>query len=241
MTIRKLKIAISGGQLLLLVLAICNISGCNEKKSEESVLKIQTKSDTIAQNSNITSDSILASENVNTDTTYLSNGALLYYQINSDSLWLTLENKNKLVLFSTGFDFIGYHYRLDYQFYKEFDKYLLFRYGCPANGSCNFVLINKTNGTIYKDLPELIYNHETEKIEDYLIYLSENREKLIFYNVDLNKKFEYKHGIEEIKTAIAPEYIFDSVKRNSNKIELFYGELKNGNLTPKNFTVTIKK
>jgi hypothetical protein len=195
----------------------------------------------IPQNTHRELDSTLASENVNTDTTFLNNGALLYYQINHDSIWLTLENKKKIVLFSNSFDLVGYHFRLDYQFYKEFDKYLLFRYGCPANGPCNFALINKANGKEFMHLAELIYNHDDEFKDDHLIFFSNDREKIVFYNVDANTKFEFKHGIEDFKTAITSEYEFESIKRFPNRYELFYGEVINGKRTAKKINVELNK
>lgn len=227
-------------KIIFLIFLLC-ITSCSENKSEKNQLVKEEIAKEITQNTNRELGSTLASENVNTDTTFLSNGALLYYQIAHDSLWLTLENQKKIILFSTGFDLVGYHYRLDYQFYKEFNKYLLFRYGCPANGPCGFVLIDKNNGKEFMQLPELIYNHDGNVIDDYLIYFSNDREKIIFYNVNRNAKFEFKHGIEDFKTAITPEYEFDSIKRFPNRYELFYGEVNNGKRAAKKIIVDLNK
>lgn len=226
---------------IIFLIFLLYLTSCSENKSEKNQLVDDDVDKEIAQNTYRELDSTLASENVNTDTTILSNGALLYYKIDHDSLWLTLENKKKIILFSTGFDLVGYHYRLDYQFYKEFNKYLLFRYGCPANGPCGFVLIDKNSGKEFMQLPELIYNHDGNVIDDYLIYFSNDREKIIFFNVNTNTKIEYKHGIEDFKTAITPEYEFDSIKRLQKKYELYYGEVINGQRKAKKLSVDLNK
>lgn len=202
--------------LFFLVGCNCNRSDGLALKSNLPIVKIEKENEAFKL------DSSLAAQNVDTDTIRLVSGGALYWQIDVDSYWLTLENgKKKYVLFENAFDLVPYHYRLDYQFQKEFKKYLLFRWLCPANGPCDFVLIDKINGKVYKQLPQLIYRND-EFDDDYLIYFSERRDSLVFYNVNANSVHYFKHGIDLIKNEITPEYSFDSIIRIKNGFDLFY-------------------
>ncbi|WP_083693632.1 hypothetical protein [[Flexibacter] sp. ATCC 35103] len=85
---------------------------------------------------------------VDCDTIKLKNNYLLYWRFNCDRIWLTLEkpNKSKIVINEVDVVFYSYTYRLGYHLIKDYKNKLLFRSGCPANGPCIFVLINKKNG-----------------------------------------------------------------------------------------------
>lgn len=90
---------------------------------------------------------------INCDTIILKNGYNLYWQFDCDRIWLTLENANnsKIVLDEINSNLYGYVYRLGYQLIKDYPKKLLFRSGCPANGPCKFIVINKRDGKITKE------------------------------------------------------------------------------------------
>lgn len=85
-------------------------------------------------------------------TEYLRGGGKLYYQFNCDSAWLTLvpkAGKSKVIYVMKGTDYseAGYLlYRLGFQLRKEGKTGLLFSEDCPANGPCNYVLVNKFTG-----------------------------------------------------------------------------------------------
>ncbi len=125
-------------------------------------------------------------------------------------------------------DLYGYNYRLGYQLAKEYNKYLLFRYACPANGPCNFVIINKTTGSTVKKFSELIYDHyDGGKFYKFILYFSNpNRfNYLTLYYVDSKKKYFIPINAKDINGAI-PEYTFYTVELKDNKLKLEYPHLK---------------
>lgn len=138
-------------------------------------------------------DSLITENTTSCDTVILKSGGKLYYQFNCDSIWLTYENDKKHIIFNMTTELYAYTYRLGYQFSKEYDKYLLFRSGCPANGPCDFILINKETGKETKQLGELIYDHDSEVFHDFLIYFSDsNLNSLTLYFVDENRKERFQ-------------------------------------------------
>ncbi|WP_242919603.1 hypothetical protein [Pontibacter liquoris] len=169
----------------------------------------------------------LIKENCPCDTTLLKNLSKLYYHANCESVWLTLENivGSKKILYSLEADLSAYTYRLGYQMPKEYDKYLLFRSGCPANGSCNFILVDKESGVILKELGELIYNHETGITEDFLVYFTdENLCSPTMDYIDSDKKYRIPVSSKSFK-AVIPQYeIAYHVK--DDILTLAYGEGK---------------
>jgi hypothetical protein len=86
--------------------------------------------------------------NINCDTIKLKKNYNLYWQFNCDRIWLTLEkpNKFKITINEVDVNLYPYTYRLGYQLIKDYSNKLLFRSGCPANGPCKFIIINKKNG-----------------------------------------------------------------------------------------------
>ncbi len=180
-----------------------------------------------------TLDSSINSSTTSCKTTVLKNKAKLYYQFNCDSVWLTLENPNgkkKIVYSMSGVifkDLFGYNFRLGYQLAHEYEKYLLFRTGCPANGPCNFVLVNKTTGKVGKQLGELIYDHTESKFYDFVLYFSNaNRKSLTIYYPDSGKQFLIPLNDYNYFTAVVPEYMFNAVTVTKKRLTLTYGKKK---------------
>src|SRR4051812_5559075 len=99
-------------------------------------------------------DSLLNNNTTDCETTFLKNGAKLYWQFTCDAIWLTLELKSgkKLTLENYPVELSNLLYRLGYSLEKEFDNTLLFRSGCPANGFCNYYLIDKNTGALKDSL-----------------------------------------------------------------------------------------
>ncbi len=157
---------------------------------------------------------------INCGVTILKNSSKLYWQFNCKRVWLTLEdvNKNKKIIDELPIYLFGYTYRLGYHLSKEYDKLLLFRSGCPANGPCNFVLVDKFSGKKVRELGELIYDHDTEKFYRFVIYFS-SVNVLTLYYVDENK--EYKFLIDKkVVSRVVPEYSFDKIYINNNVLNL---------------------
>jgi hypothetical protein len=156
----------------------------------------------------------------------LKDGSKLYYQFNCDSVWLTLEKKSgrKIIIYSmAGDDFkelYGYNYRLGYQFAHEYNKSILFRSGCPANGPCNFILINKSNGKITAELGELIYNREKNKFYNFLVYFSnEKLNYLIIYYPDSGKRYKIHIHPYDFRGVI-PEYTINDITVKNHILKL---------------------
>jgi len=166
-------------------------------------------------------------------TTVLRNKSKLYYQFNCDSVWLTLENTSgkKTIIYSMDGqlfkDLYSYNYRLGYQLSHEYNKYLLFRSGCPANGPCNFILLNKTTGKVFKEMGELIYDHSSNLFYDFLLYFSSDDHKyLALYYPDTYKKYLIPLINPKSLNALIPEYMFDKVVLKQNTLLLSYGKAK---------------
>ncbi|MES1222057.1 MAG: hypothetical protein ABUT20_41565 [Bacteroidota bacterium] len=180
-----------------------------------------------------TADSLIDQNTTDCKTTVLQNKALLYWQFNCDSIWLTLQNKEgrRIILDKVPIEYYSYTFRLGYRLVKEYKNSLLFRSGCPANGPCNFVLINKNTGKLIHEFGELIYDHEIRKFYDFILYFS-SPGKLALHYIDSDKK--YTIGVDSTHfKAVIPEYLFEKIELEKTKLILVYdvGQLnKNGTI-----------
>jgi hypothetical protein len=190
-------------------------------------------------------DSLMNENTISCDTTILRNQSKLYYQFNCDSIWLTLEDiqEQKVVLYTEKDNFkqlYGLQYRLGYHLAKEYEKYLLFRTGCPANGPCNFVLIDKTNGKLIKEFGELIYNHQTDELYDFVLYFSESGDTIIAEFIDTGKQIKIPVKKQHFN-AVIPEYIFDNISYENNIISLTYQYEENKTTKEKTIRIDAKQ
>ncbi len=199
----------------------------------------------VKNNCGCETDSLKTENTINCDTTILRNNSKIYYQFNCDSIWLTLENikGDKIVIYreKDNFDdFYAIQWRLAYRLKKEYDNYLLFRSDCPANGPCNFVLIDKKTGQLKKELGELIYDKEKPFTYDFVLYFSKTGKSIIADFIDKNKQIRIPIDRTHF-SAIIPEYNFDRISYDKGIITLtyYYGDNKNAKL--KTITVDAKK
>jgi hypothetical protein len=167
---------------------------------------------------------LFAKEAVSCDTITLTNKALLYYQFNCDTIWLTFENtnKNKTVLFSMGTELVGYNYRLGFQLTKEFKNSLLFRYGCPANGPCEYVLVSKSTGQQEKKFHELVYTSQDQPTNIIIYFTDGSLNSLTIYHIDTKKKYNIKIPGNRFKYALFPEQQFENPELKKNVLILLY-------------------
>lgn len=174
-------------------------------------------------------DTLMNEATVSCDTTTFSNNAKLYWQYNCDRIWLTLENASgqKKVIDEVPVELYGYTYRLGFHLIKEFDKTILFRGGCPANGPCIYTLIDKNNGNKIKEFDQLICINTDIKWEnahkynfDFVVYLSDTTDHLIIYYVDDNRIL--KIPFKEKLTSVIPQHQFDEMTLENNILTLFY-------------------
>ncbi len=143
---------------------------------------------------------------ISCDTIRLKNESLLYYVFTCDSASLIFENhKIKKTLFSIEKNPLEYTYRLGYYFIKEFPASILFRFDCPATGSCSFALVDKETGKLIKTYDRVIYPNNNNDL-DLLIYFKDNNLdeiQAIFMNSKNNDiqgraVLLYKFGISDI-------------------------------------------
>ena len=175
---------------------------------------------------------------ISCDTKVLKNKSKLYWQYNCDRIWLTLENikGQKKVIDDVEIGLYGYTYRLGYHLIKEFDKTILFRSGCPANGPCIYTLIDKSTGKKIKQFGQLICIdtdiREDNKYQfDFVVYFSDNYDKLKIYNVNtkliLTIPFDAKANN---LTAVIPEQQFDKMKLQGNILTIYFTTTENKEL-----------
>jgi len=178
---------------------------------------------------------------VKCDTTILKNGAYLYYQFNCDSTWLTFENNHiKKYIFSIGADLTQYNYRLGYDLTAEFKNYLLFRYDCPATGSCNHVLIDKSTGVIVKQLNEIIYESNENGL-DLIVYFTNNDINTLTLDFLENAKKYYVAVNPNRFNAIIPEHQFDKGILKDQMLILPYSYQKDKNIIKTELIIDIRK
>jgi hypothetical protein len=187
---------------------------------------MQSTNREVKKNCGCTEDSLINDFTSNCDTIVLRDGSKLYHQFNCDSIWLTLESAkgDKLIIDSWGDDFkelYPYHYRLGYHLLREFDKSLLFRSGCPANGPCNFILVDKATGLQLRQLENLIYDVERDEFFNFVIYLSEQRDSLFIEFIDQSNIIKVPVKGERFDS-ITPEQQFSGIKLNGNILSLTY-------------------
>lgn len=135
----------------------------------------------------------------------LLTGDILYYQHNCDSIWLTLKiGEKKMILFATETVLYGYHYRLDPHLINEFDDFILFRYGCPANGPCNYFAVDKRTGERTFEFGELIFKGDGNKT-NFVIALGDMN--LLVFNLNTKEVDSILFDTKRL-TEIIPEYQF---------------------------------
>ncbi len=174
-------------------------------------------------------DSLMDNATVSCDTKVLSNGSKLYWQYNCDKIWLTLENPKgiKYTINNVPVDLYGYTYRLGFHFIKEFKETVLFRSGCPANGSCIYTLIDKNTGRKMKEFDQLIcidtdaFGENPHEYEyDFVVYFSKQADSLTVHYIDSKKRVKVPFN-DKLK-ALIPQHRFDLMTLDRNMLTLFY-------------------
>jgi len=184
----------------------------------------------------------------NCKTILLKNKSKLYWQYNCNRIWLTLENGkgNKTVLNEVDVELFGYTYRLGYHLIKEFDKTILFRSGCPANGPCIYTLIDKSTGKKIDEFGQLICIdtdvREDKKYQfDFVVYFAENYEKLKIYYINTKRTLTIPFDAKRNNlTAVIPEQQFDKMNLKGNILTIYYTTTENKELKLK-INLTNKK
>lgn len=188
------------------------------------------------------SDSNITQNTTDCATINLKDGSKLYYQFNCDSIWLTLENDKKLVVFSSSTEYYNYTYRLGYQFAKEYEKSILFRSGCLANGPCNFVLVDKVSGKTIEEFGELIYDHFIDSpFYDFVIYFTDSTLGSITLDfIDSKQKINVPIDGNQI-IALVPEYQFEGFKLKDGILTFGYAFERKTKRSNRTVEIDLKK
>ena len=166
-------------------------------------------------------DSSINESTVSCEVKVLSNGAKLYWQYTCDRIWLTLQQKDgkKKVINEVPIEYYGYTFRLGFHLMKEYKTSLLFRSGCPANGPCNFILIDKNTGKKIEEFGELIYDHKTQKLFDFVVSFQQTNTLRLYY-VNAKKSFLIKVHPDHFR-AVVPEYSIDEISLKNRILKLY--------------------
>ena len=177
-------------------------------------------------------DPVMNEATTDCETIKLKNGTRLYWQYNCKRIWYTLQNPKgrKIVIDEMPVDLFGYTFRLGFHFIKEFKKGVLFRGGCPANGPCNYTLIDKNNGRLLKSFDQLIqidtdiFSEPPHPYEyNFVVYFSEKYDRLKIFYIDTKRTLSIpfvaeKNGFDYI----SPEYQFKKMILKGSLLTLRY-------------------
>ena len=146
------------------------------------------------------------------DTTFLTNNAMLYWQINCDSVAYCFENNKKIVYLKSGSDYSLIE-RIDLVFIKEYDDYLFF-VNELISGCCtppDLVFLNKEDATEINRIPRAQFVYGNPEVDYVTYFQNENLTEFIFLNLKTNKKY---------KTIFDEGIIENAVQNNSHAIHI---------------------
>lgn len=162
---------------------------------------------------------------IDCDTTVLSNGRLLFYQLNCDDAWLTLQTKDTSVIICSMGDLGNLSYRLGHQLIREYNRGLLFRHGCPANGPCEYSLLDKETGNTIKDYGMLI--DWADSLYSYVVYFGDALNKIYVEDVETGEKVSVKVHNKHFQY---PQlwYQFNDAELVGNTLNITYADAEDG-------------
>lgn len=186
-------------------------------------------------------DTFMNQATVSCETKFLANNAKFYWQYNCDKIWLTLETAQhkKITIDEVPVGLYNYTFRLGFHFVKEFNKSILFRSGCPANGPCIYTLVDKNTGKKIDHFGQLICIdtdvRQDQKYQfEFIVYADNSYKNLIIYYPDKKKLLTVPFDMHRNNlTAIIPEYQFDIMKLDGSILTLFYTRTDNKKLNLK--------
>lgn len=160
---------------------------------------------------------------VNCDTRQLKGGYSLYYRYDCRRVWLTLQKGAwKKVIFEDDTRTVNLTYRLGYQPRGDFNRYTLFRYGCPANGPCEYVLLRKRDGRKIRsyDYRDLIGDPQDLDMPC-ILYFDDSREYIcIDYMAAARKVIRIK--VNESHFGMYSDYSWKSITLKNDVLRMTY-------------------
>ncbi len=143
------------------------------------------------------------------DTIIFENRAMLYWQWNCDSAWLTFENTKKLILKSCNEMNVYECNRTGLNFLKEYPNYLLFQYKW-ISGCCtppDLIFLNKENGNELKRISnsQFIWG---DIDENYALYFSDTTyTKLIYLDNNTDKEYFFQFDNEQVNKSVTKNQV----------------------------------
>ncbi len=183
-----------------------------------------------AQNCKCDRDSV--NLNINCDTILFDNHAMLYWNYNCDSSWLTFKNQdNKVVLFSLGAELMWYTGNIGYSHFIEYKSMFLGVYQ-TISGCCSppdYYLHDKTSGKLIRYLGPAIFA-SADKNFPYVVSFANSPNldsmdldynTLVIYNIETGKEAKMKIAKGDIKRAIesSSSLSFDDIFRKAEVID----------------------
>ncbi len=232
--------------------------GCNSKDSTSNKIENNAILEKATSKSNKYKDcncegNLQLAEYISCDETLFSNGAKIYRQFNCDSSWLVFQNKNyKKIIYSLEKQMIEYTNKLGYVEWNEFEKSILLaeRLASGSSASFNYILINKDNGNVIKELGRDLYLNEERDFPIFVSIDSEQPNSIKFTDLKNNKTHIYPFKSEKFKKTLSfdvyefhPEELFDeaSIVNKVFKIRYRYKLNENDTWKYENISVDLNK
>lgn len=171
-------------------------------------------------------DTFIEESKYKCDTMYFSDGAMLYWQYDCDSTWLTFENKEKIILKTCEAESVFGCNRTGLNFIKEYNNYLFFIHewisGCCV--SPDLVFLSKENGQEIKRVKSEYFIWGSID-DDFALYFSDSTYMDLVYLNQINlEETHIKFKDEEVNQSINENNInqlsdlFKDVKKEENQI-----------------------
>lgn len=242
--------------LSLLILGV--MSSCNSKDSSLSKIEKNTISEKVLSKSNKSKncnceDNHQLTDYISCHETFFSNGARIYRQFNCDSSWLVFQNNNhKKIIYSLEKQMIEYTHKLGYVEWNEYEKSILIaeRLASGSSASFNYILINKENGNVIKELGRDLYLNEDEDFPIFVSIDTEQPNSIKFTDLRNNKTHIYLFKSTKFQKTLLfdvyrfhPEELFEeaSITNKVFKIKYRYKLNENDIWKYENITVDLDK
>ena len=180
-----------------------------------------------------------------TDTTFLGNGAMLYYQWNCDSTWLTFKKEEEVILKSYLDCDPFLCSSLGLTFIKEYPSYLLFIHNW-SSGCCtppDLVFIDKSTGHEKKRIGnwQFIWG---DADEDYALYFTDTTyTDLVYLNHETDVEYPYPFESKKVRESLdnnGAMYLHDIFSNYDKKYNSFIFKFTTENGDSEKIVMNIK-
>jgi hypothetical protein len=240
--------------LLFLIFGVvfgCNSNDVNHKNGDDKTIlnKVVSKSNN-SMNCNCEENPQLG-DVISCDETLFSNGAKIYRQYNCDSSWVVFQNKNyKKIIYSLEKQMIEYTHKLGYVEWAEYENSILIseRLASGSSAPYNYIIIDKDNGNLIKELGRDLYLNENKKNPIFVSIDAENPDSIKFIDLRNNKTYNYPFKSEKFLKTLSfevyefhPEELFEnaSIKNGVFNVKYRYKQNENDYWKFENITIDL--